>query len=134
MKCNNAHMRARLCIFFIQDWEENSSQMAEGAKCCERGLKIGSKHLFVRPQWSKEHILACICMVFALLGCVLLGLDSLRGGLAESNRITSGWLLDESQASAYLGKTPHTPHLGPFWAYLRTLPQGVELLVSPLVK
>ena len=25
------------------------------------------------------------------------------------------------------GKTPHTPHFGPFWAYSRTLPQGVEL-------
>ena len=27
------------------------------------------------------------------------------------------------------GKTPHTPHFGPFWTYSRTLPQGVELLV-----
>ena len=32
------------------------------------------------------------------------------------------------------GKTPHTPPFWPFWAYSRTLPQGVELLVQPLVK
>ena len=25
------------------------------------------------------------------------------------------------------GKTPHTPPFEPFWAYSRTLPQGVEL-------
>ena len=26
------------------------------------------------------------------------------------------------------------PHFGPFWAYSRTPPQGVELLVEPLLK
>ena len=61
--------------------------------------------------------------------CVLLGVDSLRGGLAEGNGITSQRLLDQSQASVYMGKTPHTPPFWPFWAYSRTLPQGVELLV-----
>ena len=38
-------------------------------------------------------------------------------------------LLDQSQAGVYMGKTPHTPPFWPFWAYSRTLPQGVELLV-----
>ena len=33
-----------------------------------------------------------------------------------------------------MGKTPHTRPFWPFWAYSRTLPQGVELLVQPLVK
>ena len=33
-----------------------------------------------------------------------------------------------------MGKTPHIPPFGPFWAYSRTLPQGVELLVEPFVK
>ena len=48
---------------------------------------------------------------------------------AEGNRITSQRLLDQSQAGVYMGKTPHTPPFWPFWAYSRTLPQGVELLV-----
>ena len=43
--------------------------------------------------------------------------------------ITSQRLLDRSQAGVYMGKTPHTPPFWPFWAYSRTLPQGVELLV-----
>ena len=63
------------------------------------------------------------------LGCVWLGVESLRGGFAEGNRITSQRLLDQSQAGVYMGKTPHTPPFWPFWAYSRTLPQGVELLV-----
>ena len=44
-------------------------------------------------------------------------------------QITSQRLLDQSQAGVYMGKTPHTPPFWPFWAYSRTLPQGVELLV-----
>ena len=44
-------------------------------------------------------------------------------------KITSQRLLDQSQAGVYMGKTPHTPPFPPFWAYSRTLPQGVELLV-----
>ena len=44
-------------------------------------------------------------------------------------KITSQRLLDQSQAGVYMGKTPHTPPFWPFWAYSRTLPQGVELLV-----
>ena len=43
--------------------------------------------------------------------------------------ITSQRLLDQSQAGVYMGKTPHSPPFWPFWAYSRTLPQGVELLV-----
>ena len=60
--------------------------------------------------------------------CALLGVDSLRGGLAEGNRITSQRLLDQSQAGMW-GKRHVPPHFGPFWAYSRTLPQGVELCV-----
>ena len=45
------------------------------------------------------------------------------------NGITSQRLLDQSQAGVYMGKTPHTPPFWRFWAYSRTLPQGVELLV-----
>ena len=67
-------------------------------------------------------------LFFPYFVCALLGVDSLRGGLAEGNRITSQRLLDQSQAGAYRGKC-HIPHFGPFWAYSRTLPQGVELLV-----
>ena len=44
-------------------------------------------------------------------------------------RITSQRLLDQSQASVCRAKHHIPPHFGPFWAYLRTLPQGVELLV-----
>ena len=71
-----------------------------------------------------------------LSDCLLAG--SGTGGLtvnlssrctAEGNRITSQRLLDQSQAGVYMGKTPHTPPFWPFWAYSRTLPQGVELLV-----
>ena len=43
--------------------------------------------------------------------------------------ITSQRLLDQSQAGVYMGKMPHTPPFWPFWAYSRTLSQGVELLV-----
>ena len=52
----------------------------------------------------------------------------------EVFEITSQRLLDQSQAGVYMGKTPHTPPFWPFWAYSATLPQGVELLVQPLVK
>ena len=66
---------------------------------------------------------------FPYFVCALLGVESLRGGLAEGNRITSQRLLDQSQAGVYRGKRHIPPHFGPFWAYLRTLPLGVELLV-----
>ena len=51
------------------------------------------------------------------------------GGLAEGNRITSRRLLDQSQAGVYKGKRHIPPHFGPFWAYSRTVPQRIELLV-----
>ena len=44
-------------------------------------------------------------------------------------KITSQRLLDQSQAGVYRGKHHIPPHFGPFWAYSRTLPQGVELLI-----
>ena len=47
----------------------------------------------------------------------------------RTSKITSQRLLDQSQAGIYMGKTPHTHPFWPFWAYSRTLPQGVELLV-----
>ena len=43
--------------------------------------------------------------------------------------ITSQRLLDQSQAGVYRGKRHLPPPFWPFWAYSRTLPQGVELLV-----
>ena len=61
--------------------------------------------------------------------CALLGVDSLRGGLAEGNRITPQRLLDQSQAGVYRGKRHISPHFGLFWTYSPTLPQGVEWLV-----
>ena len=70
------------------------------------------------PRYVK-HVLARIYVVYTLFipyfGCVLLGIDSLRGGLAEGNGITSQRLLDQSQAGVYMGKTPHTP---PILAFL----------------
>ena len=44
-------------------------------------------------------------------------------------KVTSQRLLDQSQAGVYMGKRHIPPHFWPFWAYSRTLPQGVELLV-----
>ena len=38
---------------------------------------------------------------FPYFVCVLLGVDSLRGGLAEGNTITSQRLLDQTQAGVY---------------------------------
>ena len=49
--------------------------------------------------------------------------------ISGKKEITSQRLLDQSQAGVYMGKTPHTPPFWLFWAYSRTLPQGVELLV-----
>ena len=84
------------------------------------------------PRYVK-HVLARIYIVYTpfipYFVCALLGVDSLRGGLAEGNRITSQRLLDQSQAGVYMGKMPHTPPFWPFWGYSRTLPQGVESLV-----
>ena len=67
---------------------------------------------------------------FPYFRCVLLAVDSLQGGLAEGNRITSQRLLDQSQASVYRGKCHiPPPPFWPFWGYSRNLPQGIELLV-----
>ena len=38
-------------------------------------------------------------------------------------------LLDQSQPGAYRGKHHIAPHIGPFWVYSRTRPQGVEWFV-----
>ena len=56
-------------------------------------------------------------------------LSSFQPFTSQKWKITSQRLLDQSQAGVYMGKTPHTPPFWPFWAYSRTLPQGVELLV-----
>ena len=50
-------------------------------------------------------------------------------GAFQFTRITSQRLLDQSQAGVYQGKHHVPRHFGPSWAYSRTLPQGVELLV-----
>ena len=45
-------------------------------------------------------------------------------------KITSQTLSDQSHAGPYIWENAAIPpHFGPFWAYSRTLPQGVELLV-----
>ena len=86
-----------------------------------------------------KHVLDPLCVFFTLFGCG--GGGGTKGsrahkllmqfsGLGNSKiEITSQRLLDQSQAGEYMGKTPHTPPFWPFWAYSRTLPQGVELLV-----
>ena len=48
---------------------------------------------------------------------------------AVRSKITLQRLLDQSQAGVYRVKRHIPPHFGVFWAYSRTLPQGVELLV-----
>ena len=84
------------------------------------------------------HVLDPLCVFFTLFGCVGGGYQESRAHnllmqfshLSSSKmEITSQRLLDQSQAGVYMGKTPHTPPFWPFWAYSRTLPQGVELLV-----
>ena len=56
-------------------------------------------------------------------------LSSFPPSTGQKWKITSQRLLDQSQAGVYMGKMPHTPPFWPFWAYSRTLPQGVELFV-----
>ena len=85
-----------------------------------------------------KHVLAPFYVFFTLFGC---GGGGLPRGLGRNllmqfsrlnsskMEITSQRLLDQSQAGVYMGKTPHTPPFWLFWAYSRTLPQGVELLV-----
>ena len=66
------------------------------------------------------------------LGCVLLGVDSLRGGLAEGNRITSQRWLDQSQAGVYRGKRHIPPHFGHFVAIRVPYPKGLNCWFNPL--
>ena len=47
----------------------------------------------------------------------------------EVFEITSQRLLDQSHVGVYMGKRHIPPPFRPFWAYSRTLPQGVELFV-----
>ena len=46
----------------------------------------------------------------------------------DASQVTSQSLLDQSQAGVHRGKRHIPPRFGPFWAYSRALPQGVELL------
>ena len=91
------------------------------------------------PSYAK-HVLGRICVFSPYLGVRSGGGGSPKGRVhnllmqffnPDSSKIevTSQRLLDQSQAGVYMGKTPHTPPFGPFWAYSRTLPQGVEMLV-----
>ena len=67
----------------------------------------------------EKHILACIYIVFTPFRVCVAGgrfFDSLRGGLAEGNRITSQRLLDQSQAGVYRGKR-HIPPILVLYAY-----------------
>ena len=62
--------------------------------------------------------------------CALLGVDSLRGGLAEGNRITSQRLLDQSQAGVYRGKRHiHPPILAFLGLFAYPTPRGVHNLL-----
>ena len=101
-----------------------------------------------------KHVLAPLYVFFTIFGCwgargglprglghnLLMQLSSLSSSRmvvplpssrcrAEGNRITLQRLLDQSQAGVYRGKSYIPPILGLFWAYSRTLPQGVELSV-----
>ena len=69
---------------------------------------------------------------FPYFVCVLLGVDSLRGGLAEGNRITSQRLLDQSQKQAYRGKRHIPPHFGIFGAIRVPYPKGLNRSFNPL--
>ena len=84
-----------------------------------------------------KHVLAPFYVFFTLFGCwggfprglghnLLMHFSSLSSSKME---ITSQRLLDQSQVSVYRGKRHIPPILGLVWAYSRTLPQGVELLV-----
>ena len=59
-------------------------------------------------------------------GYVLLGVDSLRGGRAEGNRITSQRLLDQSHAGVYGGKCHIPPHFGLFGPIRVPYPKGLN--------
>ena len=61
---------------------------------------------------------------FPYFVCALLGVDSLRGGLAQGNRITSHRLLDQSQAGVYRGKRHIPPILGLFGPTRVPYPRG----------
>ena len=62
----------------------------------------------------------------------LLVVDSLRGGLAEGNIITSRRLLDQSEAGAYRGKRHIPPILGLFWPIRVPYPKGLNCWFNPL--
>ena len=63
---------------------------------------------------------------FPYFVCALLGVASLRGGLAEGNRITSQRLLDQSQAGVYRGKRHIPPHFGLFGPIRVPYPKGLN--------
>ena len=66
-------------------------------------------------------------LVLPYFGCVLLGCYEVDLTKAiESPR--RGCYIKARQAHVGENAT-YPPHFGPFWAYSRTLPQGVELLV-----
>ena len=108
-----------------------------------KAIEFFAKHFFdIVTTYNDEicyvkHVLAPFYVFFTLFGCggglprglghnLLMQFSSLGSSKME---ITSQRLLDQSQAGVYMGKTPHTPPFWPFWAYSRTLTQGVELLV-----
>ena len=64
------------------------------------------------PSYVKHY--AAFMSFFPYVVCVLLGVDSLRGGLAKGNRITSQRLLDQSEAGVHTGKCHIPPHFGLF--------------------
>ena len=85
-----------------------------------------------------KHVLDPLCVFFTLFGFLwgslprglghnlLMQFSSLGSSKIE---ITSQRSLDHNRLGVYRAKHHIPPHFGPFWAYSRTLPQGVELLV-----
>ena len=56
------------------------------------------------------------------------------GGGSKSKNHLAEVVRSKPRRPVCRGKRHIPPHFRDFWAYSRTLPQGVELLVQPLVK
>ena len=63
---------------------------------------------------------------FPYFVCALLGVDSLRGGLAEGNRITSQRLLDQNQVGVYRRKRHIPPILAFLGLFAYPIPRGLN--------
>ena len=82
------------------------------------GGGLGSKHRVTPPPPYGLLLVRTWPLSRCCLGCLV----APKNHLAEVVRSKPG-------GPVYMGKRHIPPHFGPFWAYSRTLPQGVELLV-----